>query len=288
VPRTKGPLQLSAAKSLFNKLTRTGRKLSSEAKPEDVHQLRTTCRRLETLLTAHEDQLGGAADKLVKQLAHLRRKAGHVRDFDVQMNALRAIHVECITRDKARLMRDLDRERQKHARKLVSVVEQEFGGTMRKRSQKALEQLSTIPAATPPPDHAGLALERLAAVANEYVVLDEDNLHAFRIALKRVRYLAELGATGNAATVVAECKRAQDAIGEWHDLVMLAERAQRLFPKGQSPLAAVLRTARSAKLTEAFRASADVKQNLLQLRAAPRPAPGPELVSPSRMTAVAG
>ena len=284
--RTNGHAPSSDPKSLFSKLSSFGQKLSSEAKPADVHHLRTTTRRLETLMSAHDDALGGSAGKLPKQLKRLRRKAGKVRDFDVQMDALRAISVDSITRDKARLMAQLGQERQKREKKLLSVVAQEFDGTMRKRVRKAEDQLSSA-SGQATPDYTMLALDKFAVIAEEYAVLDENNLHPFRIALKRVRYLAELGNGPNAETVVAECKRVQDAVGDWHDMVMLADRAERLFSKKRSPLISVLRTTQNTKFTNALRTSADAGKKLLQLRTALRPAPRQQLIEESGMVALA-
>ena len=286
MPHRNGHTHLSTPKSLFQKLAGLERKFSTEAKPADVHHLRTTSRRLETLLTAHEDQLGGVADKVVKQLGRLRRKAGRVRDFDVQTDALRAISIESIARDKARLISDLESSRQKREKKLLSVVAQELDSTMRKRMQKAEVQLSQL-SNEQPVDYSMLALDKFSVLADKYPVLTEDNLHPFRIALKRVRYLAELGKNGAAATVVSECKRAQDSIGDWHDMVMLTNRAERLFAKKRAPIIAVLRTNRSTKLAEAFRTSVDVRQKLLKLHAERCKSSRPELVPESWMIAAA-
>jgi CHAD domain-containing protein len=276
----------STPKSLFAKLSSLGRKLSSQAKPDDVHHLRTTARRLETLITAHDDALGGRSDKLAKQLARLRRKAGKVRDFDVQMDALRAISLDSDSRDKARLISELESERAESEKKLLSVVAQEFGATMRKRVRKAQDQLSSADPGESP-DYVSLALDKFAVIAEEYAVLDENNLHAFRIAVKRVRYLAELGDTDTAKTVVAECKRVQDTIGDWHDLVMLLGRAERLFVGRRSPLVSVLRTTRDTKFTVALRTSTEVARKLLQLRNEARRPPRKQPSGETQMIAIA-
>ena len=89
--------------ALFDKLLRISRR-SSGAKPETVHQLRTTIRRVETLLATTLPALGRKEQKLLKQLDRLRRRAGKVRDLDVQIQALRSLRLESITRDRARVM----------------------------------------------------------------------------------------------------------------------------------------------------------------------------------------
>ncbi len=267
---------------LFQRLLRIGRKLHSGAGAEDVHQLRTTARRIETFLAAHEDRLGGAAGKLARQMARLRRRAGRVRDLDVQMQLLRGVTVESITRERSRLMLDLERSRAKREKKMTAVLEREFTDALRKRMRKISEQLPLLTSAPEAEEYEIQALDIFAAVANDFAVLDETNLHDFRIACKGVRYTAELGEGPDAAKVVSECKRLQNTIGDWHDTVMLTKRAERLFSSTRSPLAAVLRTLRTAKLTDALRTAAEVKRNLLQLRREKQPQRRPQAVhSPS-------
>ncbi len=260
----------SSVSSLFQKLSTVERKLSSTAKPQDVHHLRTTCRRIETLISVHEEKLGGAK-ALVKRLARIRRRAGKVRDYDVQMDALRGIAIESITREKARLMAELERGREKQERKLVARVAEEFDSSFRKRAKKIEGELVELNGSGTPP-YGMLALDKFAVVANDYATINEDNLHDFRIACKHVRYVAELGQTPEAVTVTSECKRVQDAIGEWHDFMVLTKRASRLFA-GRSALVAALRTIESAKLAEALRVTAEVKRKLEQLRSEMRPGP---------------
>jgi len=88
--------------ALFEKLQQVSR-LSSGARPEVVHQLRTTIRRIETVVGARPEP-GRNEKKLLKQLRRLRRRAGKVRDLDVQIEALRSLGLEGITRDRARVM----------------------------------------------------------------------------------------------------------------------------------------------------------------------------------------
>ena len=44
------PIDEARTRSLFKKLDRTARKVSSDSSPEDVHQLRTTIRRIEAIM----------------------------------------------------------------------------------------------------------------------------------------------------------------------------------------------------------------------------------------------
>ena len=93
------------ASALFQKLKKITRRVSSEPSPERVHQLRTTTRRIETLLDAVGEK--PASGKLLKQLSRLRRRAGKVRDIDIQMAALGEIKLETADTEKTRVMRHL-------------------------------------------------------------------------------------------------------------------------------------------------------------------------------------
>ena len=57
-------------------------------------------------------------------------------------------------------------------------------------------------------------------------LLHAENLHDFRKATKKARYVAEVGAEGEQQRVAKALKRVQDAIGEWHDWVCLGEEAK--------------------------------------------------------------
>jgi CHAD domain-containing protein len=58
-------------------------------------------------------------------------------------------------------------------------------------------------------------------------LLDKENLHDFRKGAKKARYVAESEENNAAAEAIAKTiKRVQDAIGEWHDWVVVAEEAR--------------------------------------------------------------
>ncbi len=67
----------------------------------------------------------------------------------------------------------------------------------------------------------------LCALADAMPLLDAENLHDFRKATKKARYVAESGARErNSSSVAKALKRIQDAIGDWHDWLCLAEEAK--------------------------------------------------------------
>jgi CHAD domain-containing protein len=86
--------------------------------------------------------------------------------------------------------------------------------------------------------------------------MDAEKLHRCRIAVKRARYAAELAEKSAAATrFIADLKRMQDALGNWHDWQLLTETArQRLGDVNQSSLVAVLHNVTQGKFRQAVKA----------------------------------
>jgi len=83
-------------------------------------------------------------------------------------------------------------------------------------------------------------------------------LHQYRVAVKRARYAAEFAAKSRAAAqLVAELKRLQDALGNWHDWMTLTQTATEQLGDGdQSSLVAALNNVTRGKLRQAVAALA--------------------------------
>lgn len=266
--------------SLFRKLRQLPKRIVSRPEAEAIHGLRTTIRRMETLMAATWQTPGGRERKLLKQLARMRKQAGKVRDFDVQMSALTALRMDSISRDRARVMRALEKKRSKRARKLVSVLEDEMGSGLPKRLARTEERLLEAASHVQKDAHAArdgrvvrTALDRFSAVVQKRGQLTEANLHDFRMDCKRVRYLAEVAPDSDEAQrIVAQVKRIQDAIGEWHDWVTLLASAEKVLSGSpESPLLAAVRTTMRAKFLEALHVTGEVKRTLLGMRSAAGP-----------------
>jgi len=279
--------------ALFDKLQHISR-LSSSAKPDTIHQLRTTIRRVETLLAATGPALGRKEQKLLKQLDRLRRRAGKVRDLDVQIQALGSLRLESIIRDRARVMSFLRQARAKREKKLLRTLQDEVDAGLRrrlKRTSTRLKQELPKPAQQQAAETRFLAaaLDKFAAVVNRYPALTEGNLHNFRMDCKRVRYLAEMaGESPKVAAVVEQLKRIQDAIGVWHDWLTLTATAEwALSGSGQVPLLSALRASARSKYLEALRVTGDAKQVLLAMLEPQRNLRKPVLSSGSEAKALA-
>ncbi len=286
------PVDQQRSQLLFQRLSRAIRKLSERPLPENVHHFRTTVRRIETLLDTLVDKPGRSQRKLLKRLGSLRRRAGKVRDLDVQMAALRSLKLGGEAARKARLMRELTQERAVRERKLLESFDEATLRSIRKRLLRVSEDLPQV--ASPesadasgrrdgnaPFDPVELALNRFAQVSREHGAPSESTLHEYRMACKRIRYIAEMaGKDPRARHVIAHLKAMQDAIGSWHDWDVLTRRAEKLFDREESPpIVSALRNVTHAKLSEALRISADSKRVLLALA---RPASASASRKPAR------
>jgi CHAD domain-containing protein len=92
---------------VFQKLEQDLSKLGSEPRAENVHRFRTGTRRLQILLGELSPKLERSQKKLLKLLGRIRKRAGKVRDLDVQLAALRALKVPREPRRKTQLVNHL-------------------------------------------------------------------------------------------------------------------------------------------------------------------------------------
>src|ERR1700674_4641744 len=95
------------SRAVFQKLERDLVKLSSKSQAESVHRFRTGTRRLQILLGDLSPKLDRSEKKLLKQLGRIRKRAGKVRDLDVQLAALRSLKIPRESRRKTQMMNHL-------------------------------------------------------------------------------------------------------------------------------------------------------------------------------------
>ncbi|MBZ5645643.1 MAG: CHAD domain-containing protein [Acidobacteriia bacterium] len=271
------PIDRQRNQMLCRRLSRLLNQVADKPQPDTVHQFRTTARRIEALLEALSPDPDKNQRRLTKRVVKLRRRAGRVRDIDVQMAALRSLKIGRDAQRKDRLMQALAELRSKREKRLVSVLDKETIREVRKRLRKAAKGLSLFaePAAmdgaldaAAPFDPIATSLRMFVRVARaQGAPLREDNLHAYRLETKHVRYVAEMaGEDQTAQKIVAELKRMQDTIGEWHDWLVLTQRAQEMLaPAPESPLIAALQNVTRAKFREAISVCTDARKNLLEV-----------------------
>jgi CHAD domain-containing protein len=246
------PIAAERSQLVFRKLERSLLKLEGKPKPESVHAFRTATRRLQTLIEEFGTARTRNEKKLLKALERIRKRAGKVRDVDVQLTALRHLKTPQEPRRKTMLMHALIDLRAEHQKKLRKSLTKEDVSEVRRRLRRAAREF-----------HPG-ALHDPLTVARQIMVQatlqegpgTEETMHQIRTLGKKARYAAEFAEKSPAADqFLASLKDAQDALGDWHDWFMLTQSAAKhLGDFHESPLVAVLRNLSRTKFRHAVAA----------------------------------
>ena len=252
----------------FQKLGRELARVAKKPAPDNVHKFRTHSRRVEALLSEVVLQRHHSDEKLLKMLARLRKKAGRVRDLDVQIAALRGLRIPGGNGDKTHFLDVMIRERGDRERKLAKAFNRKTAEEIRQRLKRSADGMEIPKSAEP----WAVTRNKLAQLGRDRAPLTEKDLHQYRILGKKARYVAELSDNDpEAKRIVEHLKRLQDVIGDWHDWLKLTQKAEKLLGSvGDSALVAMLRNVTQAK----FRQSVDaVAQGRAALAWSPRALP---------------
>ena len=272
-PRDERPPDAAAKKQtkiVFARMRHYLGQLSKDRKQENVHRFRTNSRRLEALVSDLAPESRNKR-KVLKLLSQLRKKAGRVRDLDVQIAFLKELKFPDRQHHRAQLLHTLAEEHARRSRKLAKHFDREKIQQLRKRLER-VEPLLALHDLDP----LRLAMNRLPKPG--HMPLTEKTLHAYRIAAKQARYIAELGqGSPRAELFIAELKRAQDEIGQWHDMLKLSERAEALFGGvHDSALVSLLENLSRSRFKRAGMALASALKTISGFEPPARPEPKPE------------
>src|SRR5712692_10528100 len=169
---------------VFNRMSRYIGRLAKSSATSDVHRFRTNSRRVEALIEELVPQTRNKK-KLLKLLAKFRKRAGRLRDLDVQIVFLDSLRIPDRQNHRAQLLEWFATERTRRARKLVKGFDRETILELRKRLRRAQSEMKLDRV-----DPLKMAFNRLPKP--DPLPLSEPSLHACRIASKQARYLAEL------------------------------------------------------------------------------------------------
>jgi len=246
------PIAPEPSRLAFQKIERALLKLSSVRDAESVHNFRTTSRRLQTLLEEVAPVRGRSHKKLLRMLDRIRKRAGKVRDIDVQLAALRSLKVPQEPRRKTQLMQGLIELRAKHDKKLRKMLNKQAIRDIQKPLKRAAKRMKSGAGR----DALAAARSMVARVVGRAGLVTEDVLHQYRVVVKRARYAAEFAPkSAEAAQFIADMKRLQDAVGNWHDWLTLTHTAvKRIGDVNQSSLVAALHHVTGAKFRRAVAA----------------------------------
>jgi CHAD domain-containing protein len=191
----------------------------------------------------------------LRQLKQIRRAAGPVRDLDVHRKLLESLvaksgpgndadplnkHPET---KQAEMLDDWLKSERKHlARGMQKQIRKRQHG-LEERQTTVLNVIGSVPLESVRLGRSAdaLALEDFVRAVDAMPLLDAENLHDFRKATKKARYVAESAVEkGPYSSVAKALKRVQDAIGEWHDWQCLLEEAGTALGKDAPDLSAHL------------------------------------------------
>ncbi len=236
-----------------------------------VHSLRIAVRRIEALLHAMAEDHPQAervhidAEKALRQLKKVRGAAGPVRDLDVQRRLIAEIVAkasaarsvegqESLGGEGRSLDARLRRRRKESAAKLTSVV--------RKAEPKLERSLAGLAETMADWHNPSLLKTARSLVLRSSLHLEDaspEALHRYRKQAKAARYLAEMETTSVPAQQLAKgLKRVLNAIGRWHDLLLLAQEAKAVLGK-QSILVEAIRAERERAWRAAVRSAGSVR-----------------------------
>jgi CHAD domain-containing protein len=232
-----------------------------DADADAVHRVRTGSRRLQAMLEAmlRENEtfaLDHPARPWLRQLKQIRRAAGPVRDLDVHRKLLENLVGKAAPPDsdtkpldkhaetkQAEMLDDWLKSERKHlARGMQKQIRKRQHG-LTERQTAVLNAISSVPleSAVTGRSADAVALEDFVRAVDAMPLLDAENLHDFRKATKKARYVAESATEKEPYSSVAKAlKRVQDAIGEWHDWLCLFEEASSALGKDAPDLSAHL------------------------------------------------
>jgi len=207
---------------VFERISRHAARLAKDTKVSSVHRFRTNSRRVEALVGELAPESPNTK-KLLKLLSKLRKRAGKLRDLDVEIAFVKELRIPDRQNHRVQFLAGLEEEQTRRSKKLAKHFDKEKVSQLRKRLRRAKSELSIDGV-----DPVKLAFTLLPKFHE--APQTEKMLHSCRIAAKRARYLAELAPESAVAkSLIVELKQAQDEIGRWHDVLKLSQRAERRF-----------------------------------------------------------
>ena len=240
---------------------------ASDPKKKVVHNLRTSTRRIETLIQHRLPS--GSEKKLTGELKKMRQAAGAVRDVDVQNKLVDSFESTESTRGRAFVRAKLDLMRARSEKKLIKLLSPaELQDLERLLSQCERKLGRAQHSDSNRRDELGAALEQYAGLLCQFEPLGRNNIHEFRKSCKHARYLAELGPdSAKKKAVVDAFKQIQDAIGDWHDVLTLIDVAKAALksPK-HSAFIQELNAAEEKKFQESLETCQNAKRELIRLQ----------------------
>jgi CHAD domain-containing protein len=198
------------------KLRNLVKKVPRNPTPEEIHRLRTRVRRFEVELQASGLSAKRKEKWLLKQLARIRKRAGKVRDMDVFTAHLSTVRLDGERDCLIQLFEYLGTKRYEKAERLHQVVNK-YRDTINKRLKKIARVLEKRMGKSSAANAATSAAMQSSAELATYGSLNRGNLHEYRLKLKELWDILQVGEETRKETFVESLGKIKDDIGEWHD-----------------------------------------------------------------------
>jgi CHAD domain-containing protein len=235
------------AKSVHKPFKRLGKLLRDFPDPpasDDVHDVRTHTRRIEAVIGAFQLDSKKAGSDLVKTLKPIRKVAGDVRDMDVLTGFAASLDPGSDGDCRLQLMHHLARRRTKAAHKLAKKVnanEKQARANLKQSRKLAESGLDTATSKHPKEKdkrrtrekaaHSMASSLQIEQELRDWPKLNESNMHPFRLKVKELRYVLQLGEDSDSKLIDA-LGEVKDQIGLWHDWNDLAGIAGKVLDHG--------------------------------------------------------
>jgi CHAD domain-containing protein len=227
--------ELERVRKALRELGKSLQSLSGDSSPKDVHKLRTASRRVEAIAGVLEAADGKKSRRLVKSIEPVRKAAGGVRDMDVLLADARKLarysHGESLNH----LVAHLESARQQNAGELQHVLHhrrkavledlKEYSRFVASALKRARSDSRSGADANQSQEEIHSSAANVMRELGDWKSLDADNLHAFRLKVKQLRYTMQLDVQADPGLVEA-LGDVQRRIGDWHDWRQLEEIAR--------------------------------------------------------------
>jgi CHAD domain-containing protein len=219
--------------------------------PEEIHRLRTQTRRFEFAMDAFALASKRKERRLLRDLGRIRKRAGKVRDMDVLTSHLSDVRVveerDCLVQ----LFEYLGAERYRHARRLRALIRGSSSVTRRRLQRASVRLAKLVDEDNHKNNSSNKRVETTAAASAFHLTtelrtpatLSRGNLHAYRLKVKALRYVLQMGENPDQQRFIEALGRSKNGIGEWHDCVELVVIATEILE--HAPQCGLLRRLKS-------------------------------------------
>jgi CHAD domain-containing protein len=260
----------------FRKLGKLLKKLSDPPAPNDVHSVRTQTRRIEAMIGAFQLDKKKICNDLVRKLKPIRQVAGVVRDMDVLTGFAASLEAGGDEDCRLQLIEHLAARRKKAAVKMSkrvsanektvrrllqacrkSAVDDIYAATFQKTKRKDIQK-SRHKSATSMATSLQIEQER-----RSWPTLSGKNIHPFRIKVKELRYVLQMGQNSD-SKFIAALGDVKDQLGLWHDWNELAAISSKVLGhRGRCPIAAQIGSRTKEELKKGLKSAYALRSQYL-------------------------